>query len=100
MAWTSPPMLSTTISCWSRSARTRSGLASGRSHLLIATTTGTPAARAWRIASTVWGITPSFAATTRMTISVVLAPRARMAVNASWPGVSMNVSHRWLRSTW
>jgi hypothetical protein len=31
------------------------------------------------MASTVWGITPSSAATTRMTMSVTLAPRERMA---------------------
>ena len=43
----------------------------------------TPAALLWAIASIVWGITPSSAATTRTTISVMLAPRARMAVNAS-----------------
>ena len=35
------------------------------------------------MASIVWGITPSSAATTRMTMSVTLAPRARMAVKAS-----------------
>jgi len=33
-------------------------------------------------ASTVCGITPSSAATTRITMSVTLAPRARIAVNA------------------
>ena len=33
----------------------------------------------------------SSAATMMMAISVALAPRARMAVNASWPGVSRNV---------
>ena len=53
--------------------------------------TGTPAAFAWSIASTVCGITPSSAATTITAMSVTLAPRARMAVNASWPGVSRNV---------
>ncbi len=53
---------------------------------------GTFAARAWLIASCVWGITPSSAATTRMTMSVAWAPRARIAVNASWPGVSRNVT--------
>ncbi len=52
---------------------------------------GTSAALAWLSASTVWGITPSSAATTSTTMSVASAPRARMAVNASWPGVSMNV---------
>ena len=55
---------------------------------------GTPAARAWSSASTVCGITPSSAATTNTTMSVTSAPRARIAVNASWPGVSMNVISR------
>jgi hypothetical protein len=54
-------------------------------------TIGTSAACAWLSASTVCGITPSSAATTRIAMSVTLAPRARMAVNASWPGVSMKV---------
>ncbi len=71
--------------------RTRSGLASGLSILLIATIIGTFAALACWIASTVCGITPSSAATTRMTMSVTLAPRARIAVKAAWPGVSMKV---------
>ena len=71
--------------------RTRSGLASGRSILLIATIIGTFAALAWLIASTVCGMTPSSAATTSTTISVTLAPRARMALKAAWPGVSMKV---------
>jgi len=35
-------------------------------------------------------MTPSSAATTSTTMSVQPAPRARMAENASWPGVSMN----------
>ena len=43
------------------------------------------------MASMVWGITPSSAATTSTTMSVTLAPRARMAVKASWPGVSRKV---------
>ncbi len=59
------------------------GSASSRSTLVIATTIGTSAARAWLIASMVWGITPSSAATTRIAMSVALAPRLRMAVNAS-----------------
>ena len=42
----------------------------------------------------VWGMTPSSAATTSTTMSVASAPRARMAVNASWPGVSMKVIGR------
>ena len=48
----------------------------------------------------VWGMTPSSAATTRMTMSVASAPRARMAVNASWPGVSMKVRARPSLTTW
>ena len=67
------------------------GLASGLSILLIATIIGTFAALAWLIASIVCGITPSSAATTSTTMSVTLAPRARIAVNAAWPGVSMKV---------
>ena len=34
---------------------------------------------------------PSSAATTKMAMSVTAAPRARMAVKASWPGVSRKV---------
>ena len=41
-----------------------------------ATTIGTSAARAWLIASSVCGITPSSAATTSTAMSVTLAPRA------------------------
>ena len=39
-------------------------------------------------------MTPSSAATTMTAMSVTLAPRARMAVNASWPGVSRKVISR------
>ena len=52
---------------------------------------GTPAARAWSMASSVWGMIPSSPATTRTTKSVICAPRALIAVKASWPGVSRNV---------
>ena len=55
---------------------------------------GTPAAVAWLIASTVCGITLSSAATMMIATSVTFAPRARMAVKASWPGVSRNVIRR------
>ena len=79
---------------------TRSGWASGLSILFTATTMGTPAALAWSMASTVCGITPSSAATTRTTTSVTLAPRARMRVNASWPGVSRKTTFRLPTSTW
>src|SRR5271169_5143024 len=58
-------------------------LASGLSILFIATMIGTLAARAWLMASTVCGMTPSSAATTRTTMSVTLAPRARIAVKAA-----------------
>ena len=75
------------VSSW----RTRSGFASSRSILFTATTMGTSAALAWLMDSTVCGMTPSSAATTRTTMSVSLAPRARMAVKVSWPGVSTKV---------
>jgi hypothetical protein len=90
----SPPhwsQLSPSVASW---FRTRSRLACCLSILLSATTMGTPAARAWLMASSVWGMTPSSAATTRMTTSATLAPRARMAVKASWPGVSRKVTRR------
>ena len=51
--------------------------------LLMATMMETPAAFAWLIASTVCGMIPSSAATTRIAISVTLAPRALIEVNAS-----------------
>ena len=73
---------------------TRSGMASGLSILLTATMIGTSAALAWSMASRVCGMTPSSAATTSTTMSVTLAPRARMRVKASWPGVSMNTIWR------
>ena len=88
---TLPPNSSSTTLCCSRSCLTFCGLAVGRSILLIATIIGTPAFRAWLMASTVWGMTWSSAATTRTTMSVTWAPRARMAVNAWWPGVSRKV---------
>ncbi len=79
----SPPYSSAirlySVSCW----RTFWGLAPSTSILLTATTIGTSAAWAWLSASTVCGMTPSSAATTRIAMSVTLAPRARMAVNAS-----------------
>ena len=87
----SPPHSSHTspysVSC----CLTRSGLASGLSILLMATMMGISAALAWLMDSIVWGLMPSSAATTRMAISVTIAPRARMDVNASWPGVSRKV---------
>ena len=77
---------------WVMSVRTRSGDAPSLSILLTATTIGTSAALAWSIASSVCGFTPSSAATTITAMSVTRAPRARIAVNASWPGVSRKVT--------
>ena len=65
--------------------------APGLSILLIATISGTFAAFAWLMDSIVCGMTPSSAATTSTAMSVAWVPRARMEVNASWPGVSRNV---------
>ena len=96
----SPPHSSTTTPLSESSFFTRSGLASSRSILLSATTIGTPAAFAWSMASFVCGMTPSSAATTSTATSVTCAPRARMAVNASWPGVSRNVMSWSLTRTW
>ena len=74
-------------------------LSPGRSILFSATTIGTSAARAWLIASSVCGITPSSAATTSTAMSVTLAPRARISVKASWPGVSTKATARPSAST-
>jgi hypothetical protein len=67
------------------------GSASGKSHLFIATTIGTPAALACLIDSTVCGFTPSSAAITNTTTSVSFDPLALISVKAAWPGVSINV---------
>mmetsp|Transcript_11743 Transcript_11743/g.37223 ORF Transcript_11743/g.37223 Transcript_11743/m.37223 type:complete len:204 (-) Transcript_11743:751-1362(-) len=88
---TSPPNRSSTMSWSSSSTPTRSTSAPSLSILLTATITGVFAALAARIASTVCGLTPSSAATTRMTMSVTLAPRERIAEKAAWPGVSRYV---------
>ena len=64
---------------------------SGKSHLFIATIIGTLAAFACFMASTVCGLTPSSAATTKTTISVIFDPLALISVKAACPGVSMNV---------
>ena len=86
-----PPQSSGISSYSESSCFTRSIFALGLSILLIATMISIPAAFAWLIASMVCGITPSSAATTRIAISVEFAPRIRIAVNASCPGVSRNV---------
>ena len=88
---TSPPYSSTITSAAASCSLIRPGFAVGRSILLIATIIGTPAAFTCAMASRVCGITPSSAATTSTTISVAWAPRARIAVKASWPGVSRKV---------
>ena len=95
-----PPHSSGCSSSVASSVRTRSMFASGRSTLFTATTIGTSAARACEIDSRVCGITPSSAATTSTAMSVTLAPRARMAVKASWPGVSRKVIFRSPWTTW
>ena len=97
---TSPPHSSGTSSYSVSCCMTRSGFASGLSILLMATMIETPAALAWLIDSTVCGMMPSSAATTRTAMSVMSAPRARMAVNASWPGVSRKVISLPLTLTW
>ena len=86
-----PPQSSGISSYSESSCFTLSIFAAGLSILLIATIISTPAAFAWLIASTVCGITPSSAATTSTAISVACAPRIRIAVNASCPGVSRKV---------
>ena len=87
----SPPQSSTTNPCSVNSCLTLSGLAPSLSILFIATIIGTLAALQWFIASTVCGIIPSSAATTKITTSVIWAPLALIAVKASCPGVSKNV---------
>mmetsp|Transcript_29449 Transcript_29449/g.74033 ORF Transcript_29449/g.74033 Transcript_29449/m.74033 type:complete len:346 (-) Transcript_29449:524-1561(-) len=94
---TSPPHSSgMTPACEAISCFTRSTSAPTLSHLLMATTMGTPAALACATASRVCGRTPSSAATMMTAMSVTRAPRARIALKASWPGVSRKVI---LRST-
>ena len=78
-----PPQSSGAKSRSASSCLTRSGLASALSILFIATRIGTSAARAWSMASCVWGMTPSSAATTKIITSVTLAPRDRIFVKAS-----------------
>ena len=81
--WYFPPQSSTSMLRFASSSLMRFGSAVGLSHLLNANTMGTPAAIAWLIASFVCGITLSSAAMMMITISVIFAPRARMAVKAS-----------------
>ena len=95
-----PPQSSGVKSFAAKSPLIFSTSAPWRSILFIATTIETPAALAWLIASSVWGMTPSFAATTKIITSVVLAPLARIEENAAWPGVSINVITELPTGTW
>ena len=96
----SPPHSSEISPYSTNSFITLSGFAWGLSILFTATIIGTSAALAWLIASIVWGITPSSAATTKIVTSVILAPRARIVVKAAWPGVSKKVIFLSLARTW
>ena len=96
----SPPSSSGITSWLNSSPFTFSEFASGLSILLIATIIGTSAALEWLIASIVWGITPSSAATAKITISVAFAPLALIAEKASCPGVSKKVIIPLGVSTW
>jgi len=87
----SPPQLSGTSSNFVSCCSTRSGLASGLSILLRATRIGTSAACAWRMASSVCGMTPSSAATTSTTISGHLGPARAHLRERGVPGVSRKV---------
>ena len=87
----SPLKLSATNSCLIKSFFILSIFLLGKSHLLIATIIGTFAVFACCIASTVCGLTPSSAAITSTTMSVILDPLALISVNAACPGVSINV---------
>ena len=79
---------------------TRSTFAVGLSALVIATMICTPVWRATLMHSSVCGMMPSSAAMMRIAMSVIWAPRARIALNAAWPGVSRNVMRRPATSTW
>ena len=87
----SPPQSSGMTSSFDMPVLTLSMSDCGLSIFVTATTIGTLAALACLMASRVCGMTPSSPATTRMTMSVIFAPRARMRVKAAWPGVSRNV---------
>ena len=96
----SPPQSSGTKPYFISCSITWSGFAPGLSILFTATIIGTPALLAWSIASIVCGITPSSAATTKITISVISAPRARIFEKAACPGVSKKVIKRSSILTW
>mmetsp|Transcript_10145 Transcript_10145/g.31764 ORF Transcript_10145/g.31764 Transcript_10145/m.31764 type:complete len:373 (+) Transcript_10145:472-1590(+) len=88
MKGTSPPHSSGVSPTAARPFLAFSMSAPSLSILVMATTMGTPAACACATASSVCGRTPSSAAHTITAMSVTRAPRARMALKASWPGVS------------
>ncbi|GIR02598.1 MAG: hypothetical protein CM15mP12_1290 [Gammaproteobacteria bacterium] len=82
---------SETRSCLAKSPFTFFMSAPSKSILFIATIIGTSADFCVGYSFNIFGLTLSFAATTSITISVVFAPLALIAENASCPGVSMNV---------
>ena len=87
----SPPKSVVCRPCSASCDFTRSTLADGRSHLLIATMVVFLDFLACLIASIVCGMMPSLAATTSTMMSVMSAPRARMSEKIAWPGVSRKV---------
>ena len=96
----SPPQSSGVRPRFCSCCLTRSTLAVGLSHLVIATMIWTPAWRQTLMHSSVWGMMPSSAAMMRTAMSVIWAPRARIALKAAWPGVSRKVILRPATSTW
>ena len=97
---TSPPQSSEVIPRFCICCFTRSIFAPLASILFMATTIGTPAFWAKLSASSVWGIKPSSAATTRIAMSVTFAPLSLIFENAAWPGVSRKVIFLPLQVTW
>ena len=97
---TSPPQSSEVIPRFCICCFTRSTFAPLASILFMATTIGTPAFCAKLSASSVCGMKPSSAATTRMAMSVTLAPLSRILENAACPGVSRKVIFLPLQETW
>ena len=91
-ACTSPPNSSRSTPASFSANLVASTSAPGRSILLSATSIGVSAPLIMRIDSSVCSRTPSDESTTSTTMSVVRAPRDRIALKAAWPGVSMNVT--------
>ena len=69
--------------------RPRSTRASGRSTLLMTSTTGRRFSRVFRRTNRVWGSGPSAASTRRITASTMASPRSTSPPKSAWPGVSM-----------